>query len=345
MAIKNPLAIGLIAMIGLLGASTAPAEAGCCKFLKELVKPIERAGRGLGHAIKGTIEVIGDTLETTYDIGESMVDGTVSVVEAIGNGGEALVMEATGNRKRAIEAWKDAEKHAQDAVEEVASAVEETVKAPYEVLKGGASVVRDDFVFTFVLGKHPDDVRAEIRTMVAECKARIAAQRELPSDTDAVGEGELLPFPAIFLSDAVEVAASVLYLFPGSPQLREEYDAAVATCNRAYEDAHAKYIEKVKFVISEKNAVEARLTAAVQQFWALAKIRVAARFGRSISDEELQPRLSEHPDLAVDMVAFVQQESDIALARLECYDRILGDSDLLRRFGEEDTATLCQEVG
>ena len=361
MTIKNHLAIGFITMICLLGASTAPAEAGCCKalkrFVKAIVKPVEqtmeRATKGLGHAIEGTIEVAGDALEKTYAAGKSTAKGTISAVETVGNGLDAIVKEATGDR-RAKEAWKRTERHLRDAGIELAGAVEDTVEVPFDALTGGVSVVRDDFAFTFVIGKHPDDVRAEIRQMVEECKARIAAQRELP-DVDSVGKGELLPFPATFLSLAVAMPAAVLSLVPGSPELQKEYDAAVATCKRAYENERAQHIntldtdaqsteEKIALILSEKDAVLARLTAAVQQFWEVAKIRLAARFGRTISDDELQPRLSEHPDLVVDLVAFVQQERDSAHAALSCYDSISGDSELLRRFGDEDIDTLCREV-
>ena len=311
---------------------------------------IDGAAQGLGHAIVGTIELTGDTIESVYNVGKSTVEGTISVVETTANGLDALARTVVGDEKGAAKSWKRAGNHLRDVGDEVASALEETVATPFDVLEGGVSVVRDDFGHTFVFGKHPDGVRAAIRQMVAECKARIAAGRSLPPEADISGEER--PFPAPILQLAVAIPTSVLSLIPGSPRLHEEYKAAVATCERMYEEARAAYMaaldeyerereEKRRVLASMAAAVPTQVATEIQAIKGDILNALANNLDRRITETELLDVAAEHPEIVVGHLIAAQDVHDWATSALDCYSAIQRDEELLDRFGKEPAVALC----
>lgn len=341
-----------------VGSEIVDTVQGTGDVLLETAEPvmttIDGAAQGLGHAVVGTIELAGDTIESAYDVGKSTVEGTISVVETTANGLDALAREVVGDKKGAEKSWKRAGNHLRDAGDEVASALEETIQTPFDVLKGGVRVVRDDFGHTFVSGKHPDDVRAAIQQMVAECKARIAAGRPLPPEADISGEER--PFPAPFLQLAVAIPVGVLSLLPGSPRLHEEYEAAVATCERMYEDARAAYMaaldedagareDKRRALASMATAVSTQVATDIRAIKADILDALASNLDRRITESELWDVAAEHPELVGSHLLAVQDVLDWATSELDCYSAIQRDEELLDRFGKDTTVALCQEQG
>ena len=340
-----------------VGSELKDTVEGTGEVILETAQPvtttIDGAAQGLGHAVVGTIELAGDTLESAYDVGKSTVEGTISVVETTANGLDALARTVVGDEKGAAQSWKRAENHLRDVGDEVTSALEETVTTPFDVLKGTVSVVRDDFAHTFVSGKHPDDVRAAIRDMVAECKARIAAGRPLPPEADI--SGEVRPFPAPILQLAVAIPASILSLMPGSPQLHEEYEAAVATCERMYEDARTAYMaaldedarereEKLRVLASMAAAVPTQVATELQGISADILLALANNLDRRVTDTELWDVAAEHPEIVASHLIAAQDVVDWATNALDCYSAIQQDEELLDRFGKETAVALCHRL-
>lgn len=314
------------------------------------------------HKAKVNIDVnkpVEKTVEATVDAGRAALHTVEGVAKA-----------ATGDNKGSKEAFKKAEDDVKDAGQNTVDTVKKTGDLAYHtVIKlpivAGEQIVHDgrDLTIELMTGEDPDEVRAEIHKMLAECQSRTTdlekLEKYIRTEENFARNGDrfetlmhVLTALAIESGDpyAIGSAAIVQTLYAGMDhkmkELKKEYEATVKVCEESYKNK----VDEIESLLNanerkiaiNRNKVIARISLLqneieeqVSKVSAQFKTAIEEYLSRSVENKELQGLLEEYSYLIQDDIDALDIDLKKKAEEISSLNDILANPDQLLYYEEK----------